>query len=331
MPSRTAVRLCPHAVFLPSRIDYYAEVSAQIHEILKRFTPDIEPLALDEAFLDVTASHRLLGDGATIAARLRAEIRAELGLTASVGVAPNKFVAKIASDLDKPDGLVVVAAGGVGAFLDPLPVRRIWGIGKVAEGRLAALGVATVAELKALGGERLRQVLGDQAGRILALARGEDERPVVRDRETRSVSQETTFASDVGDAAVLIAVARDQTAQVAWRLRRHGLRARTVQVKLRNPEFVTRTRASTLADATDVTADLWSAARRLLERELGAGFVPLRLLGVGASEIHESDPGQLDLFDGAHERQRRLDTVSDRINERFGKGRIRRGATPRSH
>lgn len=326
MPASTAARLCPRAVFLPVRMAHYAAVSRQIHAILERYTPLVEPLSLDEAFLDVTASRSLFGPAEAIARQIKREIREELRLVASVGVAPNKFLAKLASDLDKPDGFVSVRPEGVQAFLDPLPVGRLWGVGKVAGGALARQGLHTIADLRARGRESLVASLGRAGGQLWELAHGRDDRPVVPDHAAKSISHETTFPVDVGDREMLRARLSDLTGQVARRLRRQDLAATTVQLKLRYPDFRTLSRARTLARATDVTAVLWRTAAALLEEALAERPGPLRLLGMGVTGLQGGAPGQADLFAAdACERERRVDATVDEIRERFGSAALRRG------
>jgi len=225
LPMAAARRLCPQGVFLPVRMQHYAQISRQLREIFFAFTPLVEPLSLDEAFLDVHGSTALLGSAPTIARLLKARIQAETGLIASVGVAPNKFLAKLASDLGKPDGFVVVAADAVRAFLAPLPVGRIWGVGKKAEQRLHALGVRTIGQLVALPEKVLVGHFGASGRHIGQLAHGQDERAVVPDREAKSISTETTFAQDSGDPEVLRACLLDLVDHLASRLREEGLGA----------------------------------------------------------------------------------------------------------
>jgi DNA polymerase IV len=223
MPTSTALRLCPQAIVIPPRLDYYAEISEQIREILYRFTPLIEPLSLDEAFLDVTGSEALFGPSVEIGRRIKREIRTSVRLVASVGIAPNKFLAKIASDLEKPDGFVVVDPAGVQAFLDPLPAGRLWGVGRVTGQALEQLGVRTIADVRQMPVEVLQQHFGKGGEHIWQLANGIDERRVIPDREAKSISHETTFAVDIGDREVLHAWLVELAEQVGRRLRRHEL------------------------------------------------------------------------------------------------------------
>ena len=329
MPTARARQLCPHAVFLRSRMALYAEVSAEIRALLHRYTPLVEPLSLDEAFLDVSASRELFGEGAAIAAHIKRAVRSELGLVASVGVAPNKFLAKLASDFDKPDGLVVVPAEGVQAFLDPLPVERLWGVGAAARDTLHALGVHTIADLRARPEAVLRDRLGKWGRRLFALAHGRDERPVVPEQEARSLSHETTFEVDIAQAALLRAWLRDLCEQVARRLRRQGLRAHAVEVKVRYADFRTVTRSAGLHVATANTRALWRRAAGLLDALLARRADPVRLLGMGASRLTRERREQGDLFEAPRSaREQRVDTMVDAVHERFGRAGLRRGPPP---
>jgi nucleotidyltransferase/DNA polymerase involved in DNA repair len=244
MPAVTAHRLCPQGIYLPPRIDYYAEVSGQIRDIFERFTPLVEPLSLDEAFLDVTGSEHLFGPAVEIGRKIKQAIREELRLVASVGVAPNKFLAKIASDLKKPDALVVVEPDKVQEFLDPLPVERLWGVGKQSSKVFQRLGIRTIGQLRQWPLDVLQARFGSSGEHLWNLAHGRDDRPVVPEREAKSISHETTFEHDIADMDVLRAWLVDLTEQVGCRLRRHGLRGRTVQLKVRFADFslITRSR-----------------------------------------------------------------------------------------
>jgi DNA polymerase-4 len=327
MPTATARRLCPHGVFLPVRMEHYAGIARQIREIFLSFTPLVEPLSLDEAFLDVRGCEGLFGPAPEIARRIKERVRSETGLVASVGVAPNKFLAKLASDHGKPDGYVVLPPERVAAFLEPLPVGRVWGVGAKAEQRLHGLGARTVGQLAALPEQVLVDHLGEAGRHVWRLARGEDDRVVVPDREAKSISTETTFARDVADREVLRGWLLDLVDHLAARLRHHGLRAQTVEVKVRSSDFRTRSRARSLPEATDRTDALWQAACELLERSLSADVLPLRLLGVGATKLTNDPVVQRDLFDdGAQVRQSALDRAVDAIRGTFGAGAIRRGS-----
>ena len=329
MPSSQAVRLCPDGVFLPGNMERYAEVSGQIREIFHRYTPLVEPLSLDEAFLDVTGSEGLFGPADEIAKRIRSDIRTELNLTASAGVAVNKYLAKIASDLEKPDGLVIVAPSQEEAFLDPLPVERIWGVGKVSAQVFRRLGIATIGELRRRSVEQLQVHFGEtSANHLWQLARGIDDRSVVTDHQAKSISHETTFAEDIDDQEILTAVLLDLTDLVARRVRRHGFRARTVHLKVRFSDFQTLTRSQTLRESSDVTRDFFEAARDMLDHKLPKPLRPVRLIGIGTSGFGSSGERQTLLFDADRdERESSLDRVSDQIKDRFGKGALKRGTS----
>ena len=326
MPAAQAKRLCPHAVFLRPRMEHYADISAQIRSVFDRYTPLVEPLSLDEAFLDVTGSAPLHGSAMKIAQDIKREIRNSLSLVASVGVAPNKFLAKIASDLEKPDGLVVVDPARVPEFLDPLPVNRLWGVGKVTGKVFEKLGVQTIGQLRRLSVERLQQHLGNAALHFWELAHGIDERPVTSEREAKSISHEKTFSSDIEEVSLLHAWLLELTEQVACRLRRQGFKARTVNLKVRYDDFHTVTRAHTLSTPTNVTEEIWQAASILFER-IPSRQLRLRLLGVGVSNLGQGTLTQLDLFaDSEHERQSRLDEVTDGIKAKFGSSSLQRAS-----
>jgi DNA polymerase-4 len=327
MPVATAQRLCPQAVFLPVRMKHYAQVSREIRAVLQSFTPLVEPLSLDEAFLDVRGCEGLFGPAPRVAQAIKDRIRAETELIASVGVAPNKFLAKLASDHGKPNGLVVVRPDQVAEFLAPLPVGRIWGIGAKGEKRLHALGIRTIGQIAALPEQHLVDHFGEPGRHVWRLAHGQDDRTVVPDREARSISTETTFARDIGDPAVLRGWLLDQVDHVAARLRQVGLQARTVELKVRSSEFRTRVRALSLTDTTDSTQALWQAAVTLLERSLTADVLPVRLLGVGATNLTCVRAAQGDLFeDEERKRQAALDQAVDTIRQRLGAAAIQRGS-----
>lgn len=329
LPMAQAVRLCPQAVIIRPRMGRYAEVSRQVFEILEQFTPLIEPLSIDEGFLDVTGTERLFGPAEQTARELRRRICAETGLTASVGVAPNKFLAKLASDLQKPDGLVVVPPDGVQDFLDPLPIERLWGVGKATLKRFEQLHVQTFADARRLTVAELRRHFGETGEHFYHLVRGDDQRPVVPDRQARSISHEQTFATDVADLEYLRSVLLSQTEDVARRLRRHTLLARAVTIKIRRPDFQTITRRATLAAPTDQTALLWQAAAGLFDTWVRGGVHPVRLLGVGVSQFVTGQGQQLPLFDAdTARRSRSLDHTIDQIRERFGRDAISRGSAP---
>jgi len=331
MPAGQARRLCPEGVFMPGRMERYLEVSRQIFTVFRDFTPLVEGLSVDEAFMDVTGCQRLFGPAQSIGWAIKNRIREEVGLTASVGLAPNKFLAKLASDLEKPDGFVVFTAVDARRRLAVLPVGKLWGVGKVTEGELQRLGIRTVADLLATPRDLVLRRFGDHGRHLLELAVGHDERPVVPDHEARSVGNEVTFAEDIADAERLREVVDHLAEKVAWRLRKQGVKARTVTLKARYPDFTTPTRSLTLAHATQSTTEIRNAARLLLEHRLERRGRPLRLVGVSTSGLAAENAGQGTLFAPPDEvRDARLDTVMDEVNERFGKI-MRRGGPPGGH
>jgi DNA polymerase-4 len=327
MAAARAKQLCPHAVFIKTRMDRYAAVSRQIREIFERFTPLVEPLSLDEAFLDATGSEAIFGPSAEIGRQIKQLIRDELDLVASVGVAPNKFLAKIASDLKKPDGFVVVEPGEIQAFLDPLPVGRLWGVGKVTGRVFERLAIRTIGQLRQMPLDTLNKLFGSSGEHYWQLAHGIDNRRVVPDREAKSISNETTFTEDIVDMEVLRAWLVNLVEQVARRLRQHDLRGRTVELKVRFADFKTISRSLTLMEPTCITQELLEAGVELLTQRLPSRHLPIRLLGFGVSKLDASVNVQQQLFDQPdRERNKDLDRVADQITEKFGKLAIRRGA-----
>jgi len=327
MPAATARRLCPQAVFLPPRIGYYGEVSAQIRKIFAAYTPLVEPLSLDEAFLDVSGSEELFGPAARIGRAIKDEIRDSLQLVASVGIAPNKFLAKIASDHDKPDGYHLVTPDGVRDFLDPLDISRLWGVGHVTATRLRQLGAQTVGDARRFPQPVLEQQFGPQGIKIWELVRGIDKRTVVPDRAAKSISRETTFPQDVADFEILRSILLELTEHIAWRLRQQRLRGSTIFVKTRLSDFRTQIRSRTLATPTDRTSDIWQAATGLLSDCRDGLQQPLRLLGVGVSGLEQPGQRQAALFQ--HETDQtasRLDVAADQIRARFGSRAIEHGS-----
>jgi DNA polymerase-4 len=346
-PMMRARRACPDGVFLAPRFDRYREASTAVMAILRSYTPLVEPIALDEAFLDVEGARRLHGTGPEIAVAIRTRVKAETGLTASVGVATTKLLAKLASDLSKPDGLFVVEPGTEVDLLHPLGVRRLWGVGPATERKLTALGVTTVGQLAALPEETLVQTLGRASGHHLhELAWNRDERAVVADQEVKSIGHEETFPADLHDHAALehrlVALADG----VATRLRAAGVAARTVQLKVRFGDFTTVTRSRTLPEPTDLAAELRRVAGELLR---GLDVAPgVRLLGISGQQLLRRTPSAADqgtLFPdesaeptdaGADdsppstgpaggERQDALERSVDAVRARFGPGAVGHG------
>jgi DNA polymerase-4 len=325
MPGAMARRLCPDAVFVAPRMERYAEVSARVFEILAGFSPQVEGLSLDEAFVDVTASQRLLGDLLQIGPSVRCRIREALDLPCSVGMAHNKLLAKLATELAKPDGVFHLAPDQVHATLDPLPVGRLWTIGEVAAQRLATVGIRTVGELRLADTARVVRALGNHAATARRLAAGLDDREVVPDREEKSLGAERTFDTDLATLDAARTWLLRLCEKVGERARAHGLRGRTVTVKLRTPPFETHTRRTTLPEAVDATGAIHATANALLESWWATAPVKrLRLLGVTLSGF-DAGTGQQGLFTAPA--RAALDPVADRINQRFGSGSIRRART----
>ena len=289
-----AFRRCPDGVFLPVDGRRYQQASRDVMAILRRFTPQVEPISIDEAFLDVTGSRPLFGEGPEIAAAIKAAIRDDVGLTASVGVASTKLVAKIASDLRKPDGLVVVSPGDEAAFLAPLPISRLWGVGEKTAVALAEYGVRTIGDLAALSPDLLVRRFGKHGGSLGTRALGMDDDPVHEGDPAKSVGHETTFDRDSSDPEVIERTLLALSDGVAGRLRSAGVRASTIAVKIRDSSFRTITRQRTLAEPTDLTEPIYRAALDLARPEVGG--IRVRLLGVTASNLGERE--QLALFVG---------------------------------
>ena len=324
MPMRQALALCPQAIVRRPRFDRYQAVSRQVFGIFHRYTPLVEGLSLDEAFLDVTASQSLHGPAADIARAIKAQVRAETGLTISVGVAPNKLVAKIASDLDKPDGLTIVTPDRLQAVLDPLPVKRLPGLGRKKGDELLAAGIRTLGELRRASDAQLWPHFGRDAVRIRDRAAGLDDRPVCPDHDEKSVSAEETFERDLSELAAQRAALLRLADKTASRLRAKGLVAGIVQVKLREHDFRTHTRQRPLVPPGQDSQSIGQAAIALLDawRREHPG-ARLRLIGVGTGDL--GAPAQPDLFGPADSPgNARLDQSLDAIRERFGNAAVRR-------
>jgi DNA polymerase-4 len=319
MPLRTAAALGPDVVFVPVDGRKYGQVSRQIMEILRRFTPAVEPVSIDEAFLDVAGSEVLHGTPVAIARTIKDTITSELELTASVGVATTKLVAKVASDLEKPDGLVVVAPGTESEFLAPLAISRLWGVGAKTAGALAEFGVRTIGDLAGLPDDLLARRFGKQGPVLADRARGIDPSPVSTGDSARSVSHEHTFDVDTSDPETLERTLLALAEGVAGRLRGGGVKARTVAVKVRDSGFNTVSRQRTLQEPTDQTEVLFAAAVDLAGPQMKG--VRVRLLGVAAS--HLGDGEQMSMFAG-DERKRRATQATDEIRNRYGTKAIRR-------
>ncbi len=326
MPSLVAERLCPDALWLPGRMELYVKASREIRRILEVESPLVEPLSIDEAFLDLTGIAVSLEEGAGAARRIKERIRAEQRLTASVGVAPNKFLAKIASDLEKPDGLVTLRVEDVPQRLWPMPVEKLWGVGPRTAERLRTGGIARIGDLARVPEKALATLVGESsAAHLRRLARGEDDRPVTVSREARSISEERTYATDLMDPDDIDRALLERAEGVARELRRDGLEARTVHIKVRTGDFTTWTRALTLPEPTDLAEVIVEAARELFRERIRLGGKGVRLLGVGVTGIDPGGSGQRGLFaNPARERARKASLAADSIRRRHGERSVTR-------
>ena len=324
-PMAAAIRLCPEGIFLPVRMHRYREMSRRVFKIFRLFTPLVEPVSIDEAFLDVTASTRLFGQPDDIARKIKDMVQKETGLTVSAGVAPSKFAAKIASDMDKPDGLTVVAAHRVQEFLGPLPIEKMWGVGKRTRDRLHRLGIRTIGDFTRFPAEVLKRNFGKHGVRMRELALGIDERDVIPVSDAKSVGHEKTFSQDIMERDSARKEILSLANKVAHRMRRDGVTGKTVTLKVKFSDFVQVTRSATLAGSTDNGHEIYSTACRLLEKT-DAGARPVRLLGISVSQLsHRGSEEQLSLFQKreASLRRKKLNTALDSLSERFGEGSIR--------
>jgi DNA polymerase IV len=323
MPISHAYRLCPQAVYLPVRMARYQEISARIFAIFQRYTDVIEPLSIDEAFLDVAASTRLFGPVEAIARRIKEDIGREEHLIASVGVAPNKFLAKLASDLSKPDGFLVLEPADTEAFLRDLPVSRLWGVGRKTTRQLESLGLRTIGQVARWPLAQLRARFGSLGAHIWRLSHGIDERPVNAHRQPKSIGAETTFGSDTSDQEVWRRTLLELAEKVAQRLRADAVTAARVTLKFRDADFITLTRTRTLDAPTAAAIDLFHAAESLL-RTIPGRARPVRLLGIAAAEFAPLEGGQLSLFSDTAGKRLRVERAEDAIRARFGPHAITR-------
>src|SRR6266850_401983 len=325
LPISRAWKLCPEGVYVRPRMKRYVEVSHQVMEVFRRFTDLVEPLSIDEAFLDITGSVALLGQPGEIARSIKKEIREATGLTASVGLAPNKFLAKIASDLRKPDGYVVLQEADIEQFLRDLPISRLWGVGPKTEVRLHEMGFRSIGELQKASRESLVRSLGSLGEHLYHLSQGIDDRPVVPNWEPKSVGTETTFEEDTGDREFLLRTILELSDHVAERLRKDEYRARKVTLKLRYSNFSTHTKQHSLDKLIQTGEEIAAIARGLfsqfpLDRKI-------RLIGVSAGDLHRDgkDPQQLALFGQPGDKEKLSHTI-DEIKEKFGADSLRRGS-----
>jgi DNA polymerase-4 len=338
-PVATARRLCPRGIFLPVRMERYRQMSDRVFEIFRRFSPLVEALSIDEAFLDVTGTERLFGGALEIARKIKEAVAAETGLTVSAGVAASKFVAKIASDMNKPDGLTVVPRRKEKEFLGPLPVGKLWGVGKVTETALRRMGVETIGDLARVPEETLKKRFGENGLHLNRLANGIDDREVEPEHEVKSIGHEDTYDEDLVDGERIRTELLSLATRVGERMRRHGVKGKTVTLKVKYHDFTLITRAVTLGHPTDDGGEIYRCVLSLLPKT-EAGKRPVRLLGVSLSHLSgaeeeplRKEPMQLDLFGRpaggkgneqvlattpSREKKEKLNRAVDRIREKFG-------------
>ena len=321
MPISRAYQLCPKGVYVQPHGHLYQHYSQQVFTILSRFSPLVEPLSIDEAFLDMTGSLHLFKSVKAIGEKLKDEIKQETKLPASVGIAPSKSVAKIASDLNKPDALVIVEPGKVQDFLDPLPVTKLWGIGEKTFDNLLKMGIRTVYQLRQYPQEVLIQKFGKMGQHILNMATGTDQREVVPTDEVKSVSNEITFDEDQTDMELVKKTVFNLSEKVAGRLRRSGIQGKTVQLKIRFHDFKTYTRSYSFKSYTNLTDEIYKTSLFLLE-EFDPLEIPVRLLGVGVSNLESEGGKQLSLWELDLDKKLKVEKVMDQIQDKFGKNSI---------
>jgi len=324
-PIATAIKLCPEGIFMPVRMTRYKEVSRQVFEIFHCFTPLVEPLSIDEAFLDLTGAERLMGQTKEIAKKIKETVLKKTGLTVSAGVASSKFVAKIASDIDKPDGLIVVPPDRVREFLDPLPVKKMWGVGKITQQALARLNVKTFKDLRQIPVEILEKNFGKHGAAMHLLSMGIDERDVEPEREAKSIGHEQTFMEDILNPDQARKEILSLSNRIALRMRREEIRGSTVSLKVKYSDFTQITRAATLPEPTDDSMEIYSTSCGLLKKT-AVGKRPVRLLGISLSRL-SSPEGEKQLFlfdrDKGYRKRKDLNTALDSICDKFGEKSIR--------
>ena len=335
MPTATAVKRCPDLIIIKPRGKLYSQVSRQIRAIFNRYTPRVEPLSLDEAFLDPRGSERLYGGAIEIGKHIKSDIKQELDLIASVGVAPNKFLAKLASDHGKPDGFTVIHSEQVQSFLDPLPVKRIWGVGRVTQARLAGFKINSVLDLRSHPKQFRIREFGKYGQQLWNLAHGIDDREVTPDSEVKSVSQEMTFDHDITEYGSIESSVLYMVEGVGYRLREAGIKGKTVTVKIRYDDFKTITRSGSLDFYTNTTDDIWQAAKQILQKTLKNKPVSIRLAGVRMSGFGENEKQQTTIFDEGFnkldpnnpqsDKKQLLDSLADEIKHKYGEASIKRG------
>ena len=320
MPIAQAMKLCPHGVFLPVRMKRYKEVSSRVFAIFQQYTPLVEPLSLDEAFLDVTASEKLFGKAEDIAKKIRKEVFQKTGLTVSAGVASSKLVAKIASDINKPDGITIVPTGNEAEFLAPLPIKRLWGVGQKTREALGMLGVKTIGDLAGLPLSLLEKKFGQHGINLHRKALGLDKRDVETEHETKSIGHEYTFDIDLTDIISIRRELLELAGMVAKRLRRYQFQGRTITLKVKYHDFKQITRSSTIKQATADSKSIYEEILQLLKKT-EAGQKPIRLLGISVSGLQrDSGLNQQLLFNEfkSYPKRREINKALDEIQEKFG-------------
>lgn len=322
-PIARARKLCPQGVFLRVRMDRYREISRRALKILSSCTPKVEPVSIDEAFLDITGCQKLFGKAEDIAREIKTRIKKEVGLACSVGVAPNKFLAKVASGIQKPDGLVIVKDNDKESFLANLPVGKIWGVGKVTQRELQQMGIYTIRQLGELSFSELQKTFGRIGARLYNLSHGIDRTPVLTDRKIKSMSNETTFTHDISERKVLEKTLYELSVKVSKTLRNKGLGAKSIQLKVRFSDFTTFTRSHTYREATNLTEFIWQRAKELLDKKVDLSARKVRLIGLAVFNLGAQR--QMELF--VPEKMQRLEVALEKIEKKYGIRGIRRGRT----
>lgn len=322
-PIARARKLCPQGVFLRVRMDRYREISRRVLKILSSCTPKVEPASIDEAFLDITGCEKLFGKAEDTAREIKARIKKEVGLTCSLGVAPNKFLAKVASGMQKPDGLVIVKDNDKESFLANLPVGKIWGVGKVTQRELQQMGIYTIRQLGELSFSELQKTFGRIGARLYNLSHGIDRTPVLTDRKIKSMSSETTFPHDISERKVLEKTLYELSVKVSKTLRNKGLGAKSIQLKVRFSDFTTFTRSHTYREATNLTEFIWQRAKELLDKKVDLSARKVRLIGLAVFNLGAQR--QMELF--VPEKMQRLEVALEKIEKKYGIRGIRKGRT----
>ena len=322
-PIARARKLCPQGVFLRVRMDRYREISRRVLKILSSCTPKVEPASIDEAFLDITGCEKLFGKAEDTAREIKARIKKEVGLTCSLGVAPNKFLAKVASGMQKPDGLVIVKDNDKKSFLANLPVGKIWGVGKVTQRELQQMGIYTIRQLGELSFSELQKTFGRIGARLYNLSHGIDRTPVLTDRKIKSMSSETTFPHDISERKVLEKTLYELSVKVSKTLRNKGLGAKSIQLKVRFSDFTTFTRTHTYREATNLTEFIWQRAKELLDKKVDLSARKVRLIGLAVFNLGAQR--QMELF--VPEKMQRLEVALEKIEKKYGIRGIRKGRT----